>query len=821
MAAEVAAVLLKQKLQNLLDDEIIVYPRLKRKINSSIVALQQLLSSSDDTDVIGSGALPVIYKAEDIVDTFLLKRAQRPRGYFIETHRSFQYLTPLWSQKDLGKGLKKFLNDLKVLPSHSSEHNNQESRVLSQDPRKGSLSSACRVVWLLGFDCSSFGQGIKNFCVLGDMLFKELIDKRYLIVLDDVWDAEAWHRLTIPLPDSKNGSRVILTSCNDEVMKLADPWNLPLHLCKLTNEERWELLWKQMKEHEGSLTEHKDEIMAKLCHGSPLGIVLLGGILSNTEPSEWPRKIDKFPSSCEDESAFWDILTLSYQELSPELKACFLYLGIFPKALEVWVQRLLWLWLSEGFLDGLPGKERKEWEPEDLAESYFKILVSRSLIEVTKWKLDGCPKMCRMPGDIREFFFPKSVDSGLFYVHENLSFRPNGRPKDHKIQRLMEYLEVKNSLDSSIDHRLRSFVSFNSARGMANRHIGMFLKKVIHKRGLGLLKVLDLEGVYKPVLPESMCNLLLLRFLGLRSTVLDSIPSAIGDLPCLETLDLKHTIVTAIPSTIWKAKNLRHFYMNEVHFDVFCHKPSKGSLTNLHTLRGLYVGDTNAVVSGLDQLVNLQKLGLTCHPYSLGAVAKWIEQLINLQSLKLRSIDEFGKPSKLKVISMAQHHNLCNLYLLGSLRISAGQLSTVLPSCLGKLTLSMLKLENDPMPLLGQLQDLRILRLFADSFVGPQITCVSGGFPKLRILKLWMLDKLLHWTVQDRAMPLLQELEIRRCGELKNSDGLRHLPNLNEIVLTNMPQSFVEEVRRSSRNDVILKVNYWKLSHYQVKFSCL
>ncbi|KAI6691606.1 hypothetical protein NL676_028434 [Syzygium grande] len=878
MAAEVAALLLKQKLQNLRDDEIIIYPRLKRKINSSIFALQQLLSSSDDTDVTSSPALPFIYSAEDIVDTYLLKRAQQRRKDFIETCPSFQYLAPLWSQKDLGKGLKKFLNDLKALPSHSTEQNNQESRILGKTREKdrclvnagrfhrwdsiahlldkesnivGQISDidkmvselmisegpqgeeALRVVSVVGsggsgkttmvrrvynrvdvkkrFECCAWVCVSKEFVyrnvimsiieqvsikrfndmdhmnddVLGEMLFKELIDKRYLIVLDDVWHAEAWHQLTTPFPDSKNWSRVILTSCNDEVAKLADPWNLPWQMCRLTNEERWELLLKQMKDHKAGLTEYKDEIMPKLCHGSPLGIVLLGGILLNTEPSEWSRKIDKFPSSCKDESALRDILAYSYQELPPELKGCFLYLGIFPIASDISIRRLLWLWLSEGFLDGLPGEERKEWDPEDLAESYFQRLVSRNLIEVTKWKLDGCPKMCRMPGVIHDFFFPKSVASGLFYIHKNSS-RP---PENYKIRRLMEYLEMQNSLDSFVDPSLRSYVSFNSAsRGTANRDIGMFLKNVIHKGGFGLLKVLDLEGVYKPVLPESMRSLLLLRYLGLRSTVLDSIPSAVGQLPCLETLDLKHTNVTAIPSSIWEAKNLRHFYMNEVHIDAFFHKPSKGSLTNLHTLRGLYIGDKKAVVNGFNRLMNLRKLGITCHTDSLEAVAKWIERLPNLQSLKLRSIDEFGKPSNLEVIPMAQHRNLCNLYLLGSLHIPPNQLSEVLPLYLQKLTLSMLKLKEDPMPVLGRLQELSILRLFAHSYVGSQMTCVSGGFPKLRVLKLWMLDKLQHWTVQDQAMPLLQDLEIRRW-----------------------------KVRRSSGNNVFVKVNNWEFSRYQGK----
>ena len=75
MAAEVAAFLLKQKLQNLLASETIVYPRLKRKIHESISTLQELLNflkdkdSFQQVDGVNSQALPFIYTVEDAVDT--------------------------------------------------------------------------------------------------------------------------------------------------------------------------------------------------------------------------------------------------------------------------------------------------------------------------------------------------------------------------------------------------------------------------------------------------------------------------------------------------------------------------------------------------------------------------------------------------------------------------------------------------------------------------------------------------------------------------------------------------------------------------------
>ena len=65
-----------------------------------------------------------------------------------------------------------------------------------------------------------------------------------------------------------------------------------------------------------------------------------------------------------------------------------------------------------------------------------------------------------------------------------------------------------------------------------------------------MLKVLDFEGVYRPVLPMKLGIMVNLRYLNLRWTVLDSFPLFIEDLPRLEILDLKHTNITILPSPI-------------------------------------------------------------------------------------------------------------------------------------------------------------------------------------------------------------------------------------------------------------------------------
>ncbi|KAH0681970.1 hypothetical protein KY289_019722 [Solanum tuberosum] len=49
-----------------------------------------------------------------------------------------------------------------------------------------------------------------------------LKERKYLVVVDDVWQREAWESLKRAFPNSKNGSRVIITTCKEDVAERAD-----------------------------------------------------------------------------------------------------------------------------------------------------------------------------------------------------------------------------------------------------------------------------------------------------------------------------------------------------------------------------------------------------------------------------------------------------------------------------------------------------------------------------------------------------------------------------------------------------------------------
>lgn len=641
------------------------------------------------------------------------------------------------------------------------------------------------------------------------------MESRCLIVVDDVRTPHDLEKLSIVLKCIGGRSRLILTTRNQDLAHVANRWRNPIRLRRLTDEEIWTLFKKKVPIAEDNLNNsvliNLQENILSVCDGLPQAVLILGGLLSTRQLSNWPsviKEIEKIDLADQE-----NILILSYQDLPFRMKFCFIYFGLFPRAFEIPVRRLFHLWLAEGLVNPLPDKliatedlaaPEDLTAPEDLAEDYFKQLISRNLIEVAKVRLDGSPKTCRMPASIWDVFYPVAVDLGIFYTHNKTS---KGNHISN-IRRLAEHAGIKNypSSDPCIQH-LRSYVSFNTRkRDLPTQEIGMFLKNVVTKRGFGLLIVLDLEKVYKPMIPETVGKLLHLKYLGFRWTFLDSLPMFVGNLPYLETLDVKHTNIIDLPSSIWNAKNLRHLYLNEIHFDLSIKRLDGGSLTNLQTLSGLLICDAKFVSNCLNKLKCLRKLKLTYNLKSVKAVADWISQLTDLRSLKLRSMNEFGQPLSLELQTMADHDKLTDLYLLGHLPnfIDKHQF----PPELKILTLSASHLGEDPMPILGQLCRLKILRLLGYSYLGKQMTCLPEGFPELRVLKLWKLDNMEEWIVKKGAMPRLRELEIRHCVRLNLPKELQSMTSLKEVILTNMPEQFVAEVKRVMVHAIVKEITW-------------
>ncbi|OWM86036.1 hypothetical protein CDL15_Pgr027262 [Punica granatum] len=457
--------------------------------------------------------------------------------------------------------------------------------------------------------------------LLGEELTKLLSGPgRYLIIMDDVKARDnAWKALTRYLHGT-GGNRILINT--GEVDPSTTLWAKTYDLGPLP----WEV-----------------SLRAALCSNS-------------ASPGNSNSSI---------ETLFW-----SCPRLSLQLKACFLYLFLFPRGFEISVRRALCLWVSEGFLDckKVVQNNHPPPEPEDLARICFNKLFRAKLIEVIKWKLDGSPKTCRVPLFVHDNFYETSKNLFTVCQHED----------DHQhLVRFVKYQDnasASHTNDQQLQDDLRSYICLSlKARGKTTKEIRVLDSMILRSR-FALLKVLDLEGVYKPQLPDSMGKLTLLRLLGLRSTLIDSLPRSISELPNLETLDLKNTDVISIPSPIYNSGKLRHLYMKEVQIDSLCHKKIS---SNLRTLTGLCIGEGRSSPSGLERMNKLEKLKLRYHPTSVGGAAALVSQNTLLRSLRLSSTDPSDPYDCHEELNLSSHTNLQKLYLLTKLRLSEPETETL------------------------------------------------------------------------------------------------------------------------------------------------
>ncbi|KAI3867745.1 hypothetical protein MKW92_017460 [Papaver armeniacum] len=120
-----------------------------------------------------------------------------------------------------------------------------------------------------------------------EKIYTFLQDKRYFIVLDDVWKSDHWNSLSPAFPIGKRGSKILLTTRNGEVASQIDPWSFHFQPQFLTDEESWELLSKKAfpknMVHVGCYPAGLEKLgreMVLKCGGLPLAICMLGVLLA-------------------------------------------------------------------------------------------------------------------------------------------------------------------------------------------------------------------------------------------------------------------------------------------------------------------------------------------------------------------------------------------------------------------------------------------------------------------------------------------------------------------------------------------------------------
>ena len=213
-------------------------------------------------------------------------------------------------------------------------------------------------------------------------LRKELKGKKFLIVLDDLWNDDYFEldRLCSPFWVGAQGSKILVTTRNNDVAnKMRGHKNLH-ELKQLPYDDCLKIFQTQAFEHM-NIDEHPNlesigrRIVDK-CGGSPLAARALGGLLhSELRGCEWERELySKVWDFIDKECDIIPVLRLSYNHLSSHLKRCFTYCAIFPQDYEFTKQGLIFMWMAEGLMQ----QSKDNRKIEDLGDKYFDELLSRS-----------------------------------------------------------------------------------------------------------------------------------------------------------------------------------------------------------------------------------------------------------------------------------------------------------------------------------------------------------------------------------------------------------------------------------------------------------
>lgn len=407
--------------------------------------------------------------------------------------------------------------------------------------------------------------------------------KRYLLVLDDVWDQyqNKWSSIKNSLRriGGSTGSMVLVTTRNTDVAKTAESRYLH-QLTGLSDEESWAFFVQKAFLKGGIATynpglEDIGRKIVKKCKGLPLAINVIGGLLRMKEdPCEW-KTIEK--------SRMWNLpqenndilpsLLLSYNNLSsPSLKQCFAYFAIYPKECLVDREDLINLWNAQGFLHCQ--SEGSNLTPEELGGTYVDILLSNSLLQAETRHSSDC--------DVTEYRIHYLVHDMALYIsrHDWLIWKgvdKVGNP--YGCRHLAIYSEGDDVItsESSAEKmaRLRTLHSI----------ISLPANLLVHAKNLRVLK--------------------------LAATGLKEVPTAIGELTHLRYIDLSHNPIVMLPDSITSLHHLQTFRL-------FSYKFKK-------------------LPQRLYRLVNLRHLHLTSHSWCL---PRGISRLKALQTLPMLELNE-------------------------------------------------------------------------------------------------------------------------------------------------------------------------------------
>ncbi|WVY98007.1 hypothetical protein V8G54_030158 [Vigna mungo] len=446
---------------------------------------------------------------------------------------------------------------------------------------------------------NSTPKNFKNFETekLQNLLRKKLEGKKFLLMLDDVWneDPARWHELKEIIDVGVKGSKVLVTTRNHAVAVIMRTKSSNLYLLGCLSEKDSLSLFVKFAFDDGEEKKHPElleigkEIMEK-CDGLPLAVKTVGSSLfSRYDKKEWESIRDsEIWNLKQNEEGILPALKLSYDQLPSYLKPCFASFSLYPKDVAIHCSHISSMWEALGFL---PPPEENE-SMMDVANHLLHELWSRSFLsDYLDLGSDSSFRLHDLVHDLATYI-AKGEFERIYLHNENIS-------ENARHLTIME----KNLVAQAFLHTGLRSVSL--PEGMNNE--ALLIKLVSRCKYLRFLNLCSTE--FKS-LPYSIGKLKHLRYLNLQYSVkLRRLPDSVCELQNLQTLILLGFVkLQELPKGIRNLISLRSLVITTKQVDF----PDK-DIAVLTSLENLYIcncDNLESLFNGIE-LSTLKKLSLS------------------------------------------------------------------------------------------------------------------------------------------------------------------------------------------------------------------
>ncbi|XP_050271474.1 probable disease resistance protein At1g61300 isoform X2 [Quercus robur] len=578
--------------------------------------------------------------------------------------------------------------------------------------------------------------------------------KRYVLILDDLWEEFELEEIGIPEPTRDNECKLVLTTRLSDVCVRMGCKKIQVQL--LSENETWNLFLEKVgRDLVAPEIETIAKDIAKECGRLPLAIITIARSMKGVvDHCEWRNALEELrvsTSGLNDMGKVYEQLKFSYIHLQDErLRHCLLYCALYPEDFLIGRKELIEHLIAGGVIEGMKNK-RAEF---DKGHAMLNKLENSCLLEsVADQNKDM--KWVKMHDLIRDMALQITSTSPRFLVEAAVYLR--NFPNIEKWAENLEKVSLMHNYISEVPSNLSPKCRRLSTLLLSSNHTLTLIPNsfFVHMHAL---QVLDLSDTGLEILPDSVSGLENLTALLLRGCYrLKYVPS-LAKMKVLMKLDFSHSGIKEVPQG-------QLYDQNDFNAYVRCLQEQG---PNNYFIR---VGEGNEAIE--EEMESFQKEV----QFTKCNIGRGEDMMLLL-------------PGDIQTLQIIKCHDIISLSSISSLNNASELKTCVLSNCNGIECI----LQQSSYILLENLESLTLFSLcnLCDLFRGGRAAPLPPGtFSALKNLSIWSCQSMKKLFEVSLLLHLknLESLDVSSCKQMK------------EITATGHEYALGESSNLSSNND--------------------